>query len=48
MKNRVKTKVGCVSTSIGNVLSFFVAYRISYNKRPWRLLNSETVRCGAY
>ena len=23
-------------------------YRISSNKRPWRLLNFETVRCGAY
>ena len=25
-----------------------VAYRISSNKRPRRLLSFETVRCGAY
>ena len=25
-----------------------VEYRISFNKRPRRLLNFETVRCGAY
>ena len=23
-------------------------YRISYNNRPWRLLNFKTVRCSAY
>ena len=27
---------------------FYDIYRISSNKRPRRLLNFETVRCGAY
>ena len=43
----------CFETITYNVMIFFksvnkVNYRFSFNKRPRRLLNFETVRCGAY
>ena len=33
---------------IAKCIQNYADYRISSNKRPWRLLNFETVKCGAY
>ena len=45
----------CLGVSVNNSYNYdfrsfppHLTYRIPSNKRPWRLLNFETVRCGAY
>ena len=39
-----------ISTTVSKTLTYYLiqSYRISSNKRPLRLLNFETVRCGSY